>query len=249
RRTGCESRAWACGGATASGRPQSRDGANSRGATFVPCCRLRRFCRASSPCRGRRAPCDGASRAGAANSRGWRWACVPPILFSLWPLLLHHLDQMPDLVNHTADRRRVLALDHLVHSAKPEAADGLPHVIGAADEADHPLDFEGAGFSGGFLLLRAHELLSVAATFSFSRAGLPLISSTVLERVSATWAASFKLSSAANVALITLCGLEVPSDFVSTLVMPATCITLRTGPPAMTPVPSEAGLSSTCAEP
>src|SRR5579885_2360710 len=130
---------------------------------------------------------------------------------------------MPDLVNHTADRRRVLALDHLVHSAKPEAADGLPHVIGAADEADHPLDFEGAGFSGGFLLLRAPELLSLAA--------------------------SFKLSSAANVALITLCGLEVPSDFVSTLVMPATCITLRTGPPAMTPVPSEAGLSSTCAEP
>ena len=48
---------------------------------------------------------------------------------------------------------------------------------------------------------------------------------------------------------MTLCGFEVPIDFVSTLEMPATSITARTGPPAMIPVPSDAGLSSTCPEP
>jgi len=38
-RTDCESRASACAGAAASARLQSRGGANSRGATSVPCCR------------------------------------------------------------------------------------------------------------------------------------------------------------------------------------------------------------------
>src|SRR5689334_10007448 len=161
--------------------------------------------------------------------------------------LLHHFHEMPHLVNHAANGRRVLALHHLVQSPQAQAADGLAHVIGAANKADHPLDFHVAGAFFGSFLLRAHALLSLTAAFSL--AGLPLISSTVFERVSATCAASFRPSRAANVALTTLCGLDVPMDFVSTLVIPATCITLRTGPPAITPVPSPAGFSSTCAEP
>ena len=52
-------------------------------------------------------------------------------------------------------------------------------------------------------------------------------------------------SSASNVALTTLCGLVVPSDLVRMSWMPADSITARTGPPAMTPVPADAGLSST----
>jgi hypothetical protein len=89
------------------------------------------------------------------------------------------------------------------------------------------------------------------AAFSFSvfsppRGDLALISSTVFERVSATWATSFRLSSAAKVALTTLCGLDVPMDFVSTLVIPQ---------PA-SPAPAagnhvgvfDAGFSSTCAD-
>src|SRR5215472_601935 len=171
-----------------------------------------------------------------------------PLDFFFGIALLHHFHEVPHFVDHSAHRRRILAFHHLMQPPQAEAADGLAHVIGAADKADHPFDLHGAGVFFG-LFLRSHPLLSVAATFSFSLAGLPLISSTVFERVSATCAASFKPSSAAKVALITLCGLEVPMDFVSTLVMPATCITLRTGPPAITPVPSEAGLSNTCAEP
>src|SRR5258706_2921757 len=137
-----------------------------------------------------------------------------------------------------------------MHSAQSKSANGLPHVIGATDEADHPFHFHSAA---GFLVFGGffpgnHQLASLPAAFC-SFGGRPLISSTVLERVSATCATSFKPSSAAKVALTTLCGFDVPSDLVSTLVIPATCITLRTGPPAITPVPSEAGLSKTCAEP
>src|SRR3981189_1844666 len=139
-----------------------------------------------------------------------------------------------------------------MHSAQSQSADGLAHVIGATDEADHPFHFHGAAglLVLGGLLLGYHQLASVPAAFcSLSFGGRPLISSTVLERVSATCGTSFKPSNAAKVALPTLCGMEAPSDLVSTFVIPATCITLRTGPPAMTPVPSEAGFSSTCAEP
>ena len=48
-----------------------------------------------------------------------------------------------------------------------------------------------------------------------------------------------------NVALTTLCGLAMPSDLVRMFWMPADSTIARTAPPAMTPVPSEAGLSST----
>src|SRR6266446_216640 len=184
---------------------------------------------------------------------GFAGLCCPRLLASLGPLklflaiaLLHHFHEVPHLVNHAAHRRRVLALDHLMHSPQAEAADGLTHIIGAADKADHPLDLHHAagllavvlraviGLGGSFHarhFFSGHQAPSVPAAFSLG--GLPLISSTVFERVSATCAMSFKPSNAAKVALTTLCGFDVPIDFVSTLVIPATCITLRTGPPSV----------------
>src|SRR4029077_9886 len=51
--------------------------------------------------------------------------------------------------------------------------------------------------------------------------------------------------SASNVAFTTLCGLAVPSDFVRMFWIPADSRIARTGPPAMTPVPSVAGLRRT----
>src|SRR6516162_7905662 len=125
--------------------------------------------------------------------------------------LLHHFHEMPHLVDHSAHRRRILALDHLMHSAQAQAADRLAHVIGTADEAPDPLHFH----SARALLFACHAYSPAAfSTFSvFSAlAALPLNSSTVFERVSATCLASFRPSSAAKVALTTLCGLEVPSD-------------------------------------
>src|SRR5258708_24108469 len=71
--------------------------------------------------------------------------------------LLHHFHEVAHFVDHAAHRGRVLALDHLMHSPQPEAANRLAHIIGAADEAHHPLDFHLAGIlcshlvGGGFL--------------------------------------------------------------------------------------------------
>ena len=56
---------------------------------------------------------------------------------------------------------------------------------------------------------------------------------------------SFSIDSAVKVARTTLCGLAVPSDLVSTSWMPHDSTTARTPPPAMMPVPSGAGFSST----
>src|SRR6267378_4336855 len=79
-----------------------------------------------------------------AGAAGLCWPRLPPprgpleLFFAI--ALLHHFHEMPHLVDHAARFRRVLALDYLVHPAQTEAADSLPHVIGAADETDHPLD-------------------------------------------------------------------------------------------------------------
>src|SRR5208283_4325911 len=74
-------------------------------------------------------------------------------------------------------------------------------------------------------------------------------SSTVLPRIVATSALSRNCVSASNVALITLCGLGEPRLLVSTFCTPTEVITARTAPPAITPVPSGAGFSSTCPDP
>src|SRR5262249_39420905 len=75
------------------------------------------------------------------------------------------------------------------------------------------------------------------------------IFSEVKPRISATAFLSRSCSSALIVAFTTLCGLWLPIDFVSTFGIPHACTTARTGPPAMTPVPSEAGFSMTRQDP
>src|SRR5437763_9033402 len=118
-------------------------------------------------------------------------------------------------MNHAARFGGVFPLDNLIQTAQAQPANGLAHVIGAADKTDHPLHFDGAfgGLRRRFFLCGHYSPAAFSATF-LSR---PVISSTVLVRVSATCAASFKPSSAENVAFTTLCGFDVPSDFVSTL--------------------------------
>src|SRR4029077_3084485 len=72
-----------------------------------------------------------------------------------------------------------------------------------------------------------------------------LSSARVLPRSSATFAGSFSIRRASIVARTMLCGLFDPMHLVRTFEMPASSTTARTPPPAMTPVPSDAGLSST----
>ena len=127
--TGCESRAWECGDATASVRLQIRGGENSRDATFGPCCRCRKFCRAWSRYRGQHALCACANRARGAQ----RFQIEPVARFLLrlcWRSdsiffsrffsamnLVHHFHEVPHFMDHAAGFRRVLR-------ARPPDADG-----------------------------------------------------------------------------------------------------------------------------
>src|SRR5207253_4425322 len=138
--------------------------------------------------------------AGVAGLRWRRLRGRLAVFFAM--LLLHHFHEVPHLMNHAAHRRCVLALHHLMQSPQTQAADGLAHIIGAAVKAHHPLNLHIAGTCSGRFFLRGHALLSLTAAFSLTC--LPLISSKVFERVSATCAASFRPSSAAKVALTTL---------------------------------------------
>src|SRR5438445_147752 len=77
----------------------------------------------------------------------------------------------------------------------------------------------------------------------------PRTSPRVLPRSAATASGVFSSRSAAIVARTMLCGLFEPRHLVRTFEMPASSTTARTPPPAITPVPSEAGLSSTAPAP
>src|SRR5579864_7987849 len=103
-------------------------------------------------------------------------------------------------------------------------------------------------FCGAQIADRTHLSCILPAVFFFS-AVIAYNSSTALPRSAATASRFFSLRRASNVALTTLCGLVVPMDLVSTFCTPAEVITARTAPPAITPVPSGAGFSSTMPEP
>src|SRR5579871_2365350 len=144
---------------------------------------------------------------------------------------------MRHLRHHAADRRGVLALDHLIQPGKAQALDDQLMFDRGRDCRPHPLQVHRGARSRRFRF----TLLS-NSRHDYS-------SSTALPRCAATSCRSRNLPRALNVALMTLCGLVVPIDLVSTFCAPAEVITARTAPPAMTPVPSGAGFSNTMPDP
>src|SRR2546425_11757594 len=129
---------------------------------------------------------------------------------------------MVDLIDHAAHRRGIDELDHLVDALQAEAAHGV-------------------------------ALRALAAVDALKKPHLDLlhcvISSTVLPRRAAISAGVLMAFRPSSVARTTLYGLVEPKHLASTLVMPITSNTARIGPPAMIPVPSEAGCISTFAAP
>src|SRR6267142_1535821 len=101
-----------------------------------------------------------------AGVAGLCWPRLPlprgPLALFFAIALLHHFHEMTHLVDHAARFRRVLALNYLVHSAQAEAADGLPHVIRAADETDHPLDLH---FAAGLLAVVLGPVVRLGRAF------------------------------------------------------------------------------------
>src|SRR5207247_8573066 len=73
--------------------------------------------------------------------------------------------------------------------------------------------------------------------------------SACLPSILATSAGFLSCFKPSKVAFTTLCGFVLPRDFVSMLEIPADCTTARTGPPAITPVPSDAGFNITLPAP
>src|SRR6185369_5029522 len=141
--------------------------------------------------------------------------------------LLHHFHEVRDLGDHPADFLRIDALGDPVHLPQAESLQRLAHLARAADAAADLADLD-------LLHGRAHASTSAASP-------LPR---------SALYCSSLRSClRASNVALTTLCGLAVPSDLVRMFWIPADSRMARTGPPAMTPVPSEAGFSSTLPAP
>src|SRR6185503_15211822 len=95
------------------------------------------------------------------------------------------------------------------------------------------------------VLLTSFTLIFFAAmAYSLER-----ISSTFLPRLAAISAGVFIACSPCSVARTTLYGLVEPKHLARMLVTPITSNTARIGPPAMMPVPSEAGCIRTFAEP
>src|SRR5579863_252761 len=125
---------------------------------------------------------------------------------------------MRDFLHHTAKTSSIGPLDHLIDLPQTQSSHDLFMFLRRANGAAHEFDSD----------LAFHHIFSTA-----------------IPRISATAFLSRNCSSALIVALTTLWGLCDPIDLVSTLGIPAACTTARTGPPAITPVPSGAGLSST----
>src|SRR5262245_13625065 len=142
------------------------------------------------------------------------------------------LDQLHQVANfeyHPSNLWRIRPANDLVEFAEAQASDYAFLILGKSSAALHKLDFQFFGF-------RFHLYLCITSSGDFPR-------------ILATPAASLSWLRPSIVAFTTLCGLALPNDLVKTFWIPTDWITARTGPPAMTPVPSGAGFSSTLPDP
>src|SRR5437870_4152846 len=134
---------------------------------------------------------------------------------------------MRNALHHSPNGGIVRPLGDPVHLSQAQRLERVAHVSRAADSAANLLHAQR-------LLLRIGLLRVHAASPPSSPPRSALYSFSLRSCLSAS-----------NVALTTLCGFAVPSDFVRMFWMPADSRIARTGPPAMTPVPSDAGLRRT----
>src|SRR5512147_910233 len=138
---------------------------------------------------------------------------------------------MLDFLDHAAHRRRILEHAGAVDLVEAEADQRLALVVPPADRAADLRDLE------------APALFRVPGHgYSFASVWprRPMISETLRPRRAAISRGDWMCWSASNVALIMLCGFEVPTDFATTSWTPKHSKIARIGPPAMMPVPGGA---------
>src|SRR5260221_7470540 len=152
--------------------------------------------------------------------------------------------QVLHLVDHPAHRRRILERAAAVPLVETKPLQGGLLVMAAPDRAPglHHRD----GLLAG-LLVRGRLGHHAVSRASASRR--PRISATFLPRRAATARGLVRWLSAANVALIMLCGFELPTDLATTSCTPSASKIARIGPPAMMPVPGLAARTMTLPAP
>src|SRR5829696_5573969 len=141
-------------------------------------------------------------------------------------------DEMRHRADHPADLGTVLLDDHVAEPLEAQAAQRVALVLLAADLRADLTDLQPL----------AHQE-PVPARARSRDAGAT--SSRGSPRRAATASGRSRPRRAATVACTMLIGLDEPSDLDRTSWTPAHSSTARTGPPAMTPVPGDAGFSST----
>src|SRR3954470_10561709 len=162
---------------------------------------------------------------------------------------------MPDAVDHAPRLRRVLDVDRLADATQAERAQrgqlalvgpvlglDLRHLHAGASVAS--ASASGSGSAGG-----APSIVSAETAPASSLPTRPRTALTDRPRSSATSSGLRSCCRPVIVAFTRLIGFCEPSDFDRMSCRPASSSTARTPPPAMTPVPAEAGLSSTRPEP
>src|SRR5699024_10169861 len=209
-------------------------------APWCPWCHDRRSCpsrphrdpRGSSRCATRAPGAGGAPLAGSARRRpSPAQPCSVDLLDG---------DEVRHRADHASNLGPVVLADSVANPLQTERAQRVTLVLPAAD----------GGLLLGHLEL-AHEATSVFSAASArpsawarsSAAGATWFSAS--PRRAATASGGSRDFSAVTVACTMLIAFSEPRDLLSTSWMPAQSSTARTGPPAMTPVPGEAGRSST----
>src|SRR5512132_404961 len=144
---------------------------------------------------------------------------------------LLHGHQMRDRLDHAANLRPIVANRLVADPLQTQGPQRVPLVLLAPNRAPHLANLQ-----------LCHDEPAVSRARS-SAAGAT--SSTALPRRLATDSGCSRLCSAATVACTTLMAFVEPSGFASTSRTPAHSSTARAEPPAITPVPGEAGRSST----
>src|SRR5574339_622941 len=146
---------------------------------------------------------------------------------------------MANLENHSARCRRVDQFNGVAEPPQTHPLDRRGLRLVETNRASHERDSNLArrfGFLARLLRHDCYPLSRVAASSSVCWS---------LPRSCRTVPGSFNRMRPANVARTTLCELAEPIDLVRTFWIPHDSTTARTAPPAMIPVPSGAGFSST----
>src|ERR1700674_5565500 len=153
----------------------------------------------------------------------------------------NHPHEVLHFVDHAAHRGRVLERALAVALVEPQSLERRLLIGAAADRA--------AGLHHGEGLLGACRRLCHHAVSRASATLRPRISATFLPRRAATARGLVRWLSASKVALIMLCGFELPTDLATTSCTPSASKIARIGPPAMIPVPGLAARTMTLPAP